>query len=52
VLSDGGSVQSSLSQSDVLVKVPLTAVDFIFCAKEIAEEARRWIEANQIDILK
>jgi uncharacterized protein len=52
VLCDGGSVQSSLSQSDVLVKVPLTAVDFIFCAKEIAEEARRWIEANQIDILK
>lgn len=52
VLGDGGLVQSSLSQSDVLVKVPLTAVDFIFCAKEIADEARRWIEANQIDILK
>lgn len=52
VLCDGGIVQSSLSLSEVLVKTPLTAVDFIFCEKEIADEVRRWIEANQIDILR
>jgi HD superfamily phosphohydrolase len=48
---DSGIVKSSLSVSDLLVKVPLTAVDFIFCEKEIAGEAGRWIDANQIDIL-
>ncbi len=52
VLIDGGLVKSSLELSDVLVKIPLTAVDFIFCAKEISDEARRWIEANQVDILQ
>jgi len=52
VLCDGDVVQSSLSQSETLVKVPLTAVDFIFCAKDCAEEARQWIATNQIEILK
>jgi HD superfamily phosphohydrolase len=52
VLCDSGEVQSSLSQSEVLVKIPLTAVDFIFCAKEVAQEARQWIDANRLEILK
>lgn len=51
VLVDGAQVKSSLVLSDVLLKLPLTAIDFIFCAQEIAEEVREWISANQIHIL-
>jgi uncharacterized protein len=52
VLVEDGNVRSSLALSDVLLKLPLTAIDFIFCAKEIADEAREWIAANQLGILR
>lgn len=53
VLVDDGTVRNSREQSpDILGKIPLTAIDFIFCAREVAEEARQWIAANQVDILK
>jgi len=51
VLIDGEEVRSSLYLSDVIVKLPLTAIDFIFCAREISGEARRWIEANRVSIV-
>jgi HD superfamily phosphohydrolase len=52
ILTDGGDIRSSLAVSDVLVRMPLTAIDFIFCEKDIEGEVRRWIEANQVSILQ
>jgi hypothetical protein len=52
VLCDGNLIQSSLSRSEMLIKIPLTAVDFIFCARDLAEEAKQWISTNQIAILQ
>jgi hypothetical protein len=52
VLVDDGKVRNSIELSpDILGKIPLTAIDFIFCALEVAEEAKQWIAANQVDIL-
>ncbi len=52
VLLDDGKVGSSMSLSDVIVNLPLTAIDFIFCVPEISDEAGRWIDANRTSILK
>lgn len=52
VLLDGNSIKSSLALSEVLVRIPLTAVDFIFCEQSKAEEAREWLAANQLSILR
>lgn len=53
VLVDDGTVRNSRELSpDILGKIPLTAIDFIFCAREVAEEAKQWITANHVNILR
>jgi hypothetical protein len=52
VLIEDLSVRSSLALSEVLVRLPLTAIDFVFCARDKADEVREWISANQVDILR
>lgn len=44
-------VFSSVAQSDVLKKVPVVAIDYVFVAPEICKEAINWLEENRETII-
>lgn len=52
VLLSDGRIDSSMKLSDTLEKLPVAAVDFVFAAPEIADQARTWLGANRDTILR
>ena len=52
VWSSDGRILSSLAHSDVLNRVPIVAVDFVFIATEKRKEAEAWLSENRITIIK
>jgi len=43
---------SSIAASEVLKKVPLVNIDYVFINPEVQEDARNWLEASRDDIIK
>lgn len=51
VLQKDGRIVSSVLTSENLKNVPLVAVDFVFVAVEVLENARKWLEKNLESII-
>ena len=51
VLSRDGRIFSSIAESDVLSKVPVVAVDYVFVVPDCLKEAKRWLEENREEII-
>lgn len=51
VLTRDGRIVSSLSVSNVLIKLPLYAIDYVFIAPEKLNDAKRWLERNRERII-
>jgi len=51
VRSHDGRIYSSIAQSDVLKKVPLVAIDYVFVDPDVKEDAVKWLEENRETIL-
>jgi hypothetical protein len=52
VATKDGRIVPSLEISDVLMNVPLVAVDFVFVAAEALGAARLWLQANRERIIE
>ena len=46
-----GRIDFWIKLSGILANIPLTAIDYIFAASAVAEEATAWTEANREKIL-
>lgn len=51
VLMDDERVVSSVSLSSTLLHLPLLAVDFVFVAPGLRDEAVKWLEKNRAKII-
>jgi uncharacterized protein len=48
---DRGEVSSSAQESDILLNLPVTAIDFVFCSRDVCDKARDWLHKNREKIL-
>lgn len=51
VLMPDGRIEDSMALSTVLRNLPLTVVDYIYASSDVAEQVKRWIEANRNAVL-
>jgi hypothetical protein len=47
-----GRIVSSINLSEVLKKLPILAIDYVFIAPEKKKEAKVWLEKNREKIIK
>lgn len=48
---DRDEVSSSAQESDILLNLPVTAIDFVFCRRDVCDRARDWLHENRAKIL-
>lgn len=51
VLMDNGDISSALALSTALKTLPIISIDYIFAARDIALEAKQWINANRAQVI-
>jgi hypothetical protein len=51
VMAHDGQIRSSLQVSDVLKKMPVLAVDSVYCDAVVHDEAAKWRDANKNTLL-
>ena len=52
VLGRDGSIISSLTLSQILEDIPEAAIDYVFVEPRYRDEATKWLQRNQTDIIK
>jgi uncharacterized protein len=52
VLMRDGQVVSALSVSDILSKLPVVSIDYVFVNKELLPRAEKWLKEKRSDIIK
>jgi len=46
-----GRIASSMAESEVLAKLPIVAIEYVFVAPEIRDDAEKWLELNREQII-
>jgi uncharacterized protein len=52
VLANDGRVNSSISRSEVIEKLPVVAIDYVFIVPERRSEAEKWLRDNRTGIIQ